>query len=85
MKISDAAKLLGISTDTIRYYEIDIRNHKDRDLLAKEYEFCKRKKKTIFDKTISIINYQKKTNIIKFAYCNFNLLEEKMNEWNDTH
>ena len=33
----------------------------------------------------SIINYQKKTNIIKFAYCNFNLLEEKMNEWNDTH
>lgn len=52
---------------------------------AKEYEFCKRKKKTIFDKTISIINYQKKTNIIKFAYCNFNLLEEKMNEWNDTY
>jgi len=53
--------------------------------LQKSMNFAKERKKTIFDKTISIINYQKKTNIIKFAYCNFNLLEEKMNEWNDTH
>ena len=28
-------------------HKIDIRNHKDRDLLAKEYEFCKQKKNTI--------------------------------------
>ena len=37
------------------YHKIDIRTHKDRDLLAKEYEFCKRKKDTIFNKTKSII------------------------------
>lgn len=67
------------------YHQIDIRSHKDRDLLAKEYEFCKRKRNTIFNKTINIINHQKKTNEIKFAYCNFNLLEEKMNEWNGSH
>lgn len=53
--------------------------------LQKSMNFAKERKKQFFDKTISIINYQKKTNIIKFAYCNFNLLEEKMNEWNDTH
>lgn len=63
------------------YQEIDIRHHKDRDLLAKEYEFCKRKKNTIFNKTLSIIRRQKKTKEIKFGYCNFNLLEEKMKEW----
>lgn len=63
------------------YHKIDIRNHKDKDLLAKEYEFCNAKKKTIFNKTISIINQQKNTNFIKFAYCNFNLLEKKMNDW----
>lgn len=63
------------------YHEIDIRTHKDRDLLAKEYEFCKRKKNTIFSKTLSIIRHQKKTNEFKFAYCHFNLLEEKMKEY----
>lgn len=83
LSVIDLKKAIPVANNC--YHEIDIRNHKDRDLLAKEYEFCKRKKKTIFDKTISIINYQKKTNIIKFAYCNFNLLEEKMNEWNDTY
>lgn len=83
LSVIDLKKTIPVANNC--YHEIDIRNHKDRDLLAKEYEFCKRKKKTIFDKTISIINYQKKTNIIKFAYFNFNLLEEKMNEWNDTH
>ncbi|WP_374955841.1 type III toxin-antitoxin system ToxN/AbiQ family toxin [Amedibacillus dolichus] len=67
------------------YHKIDIRTHKDRDLLAKEYEFCKRKKDTIFNKTKSIISQQKRTNNIKFAYCNYSLLEEKMNEWNDSH
>ena len=82
LSVIDLKKAIPVANNC--YHEIDIRNHKDRDLLAKEYEFCKRKKKTIFDKTISIINYQKKTNIIKFAYCNFNLLEEKMNAWNDT-
>ena len=63
------------------YHEIDIRNHKDRDLLAKEYEFCKQKKNTIFNKTLSIIRQQKRTQQIKFAYCHFELLEEKMKEW----
>lgn len=67
------------------YHKIDIRTHKDRDLLAKEYEFCKRKKDTIFNKTISIINQQKRTKNIKFAYCHYSLLEEKMNQWNDSH
>lgn len=60
------------------YKEIDIRRHKDRDLLAKEYAFCKSKKETIFNKTASIIRTQKRTSLIKFAYCNFTLLEEKM-------
>jgi len=64
------------------YHEIDIRNHKDKDLLAKEYQFCKRKKNTIFNKTLSIIRQQKRTQQIKFAYCHFDLLEEKMREWN---
>ena len=63
------------------YHEIDIRNHKDRDLLAKEYEFCKRKKDTIFNKAYNIILHQKKTKEIKFGYCNYDLLEEKMKEW----
>lgn len=67
------------------YHEIDIRHHKDRDLLAKEYEFCKRKKNTIFNKTLSIIRHQKKTKEIKFGYCNFYLLEEKMKEWQTKH
>ena len=48
--------------------------------MQKSMNFAKERKKTIFDKTISIINYQKKTNIIKFAYCNFNLLEEEENK-----
>lgn len=64
------------------YSKIDIRTHKDRDLLAKEYEFCKSKKDTIINKTLSIIRRQKNTGAINFAYCNFNLLESKMVEWN---
>ncbi|MCI8272117.1 MAG: hypothetical protein HFG16_07390 [Erysipelotrichaceae bacterium] len=44
-----------------------------------------RKKDTIFNKTKSIINQQKKTKHIKFAYCNYDLLEEKMNEWTGSH
>ena len=57
LSVIDLKKAIPVANNC--YHEIDIRNHKDRDLLAKEYEFCKRKKKTIFDKTISIINYQK--------------------------
>ena len=67
------------------YHEIDIRHHKDRDLLAKEYEFCKRKKNTIFNKTLSIIRHQKKTKEIKFGYCNYDLLEDKMKNWDTQH
>lgn len=63
------------------FFEIDIRKHKDRDLLAKEYEFCLRKKETIINKTKSIIRYQKKTGNKLFAYCDFELLETKMHEW----
>lgn len=63
------------------FFEIDIRKHKDRDLLAKEYAFCASKKETIISKTKSVIRYQKRTRDILFAYCNFNLLETKMLEW----
>ena len=50
-----------------------------------QYEFCRAKKNTIFNKTINIISQQKRTHNIKFAYCNYCLLEEKMNEWNNSH
>lgn len=60
------------------YREIDIRHHKDRDLLAKEYEFCKHKKDTIMNKCKSVIRYQKRTGNVLFAYCHYELLEEKM-------
>ena len=67
------------------YHRIDIRHHNNRDLLAKEYDFCRAKKNTIFNKTISIISQQKQTHNIKFAYCNYCLLEEKMIKWNNSH
>lgn len=83
LSVVDLRKAIPVAEDC--YHEIDIRTHKDRDLLAKEYAFCKKKKNTIFNKSLSIIKQQKKTKEIKFAYCNFDLLEEKMNEWNDSH
>lgn len=63
------------------FFEIDIRKHKDRDLLAKEYAFCSRKKETVINKAKSVIRYQKNTGNILFAYCNFNLLETLMKKW----
>lgn len=83
LSVADLRKAIPVAEGC--YHKIDIRTHKDRDLLAKEYEFCKKKKDTIFNKTKSIINQQKKTKHIKFAYCNYDLLEEKMNEWTGSH
>lgn len=76
LSVIDLKKVIPVAKGC--YHEIDIRNHKDRDLLAKEYAFCKKKKNTIFHKVINIINWQKKNQIVKFAYCHFELLEEKM-------
>lgn len=79
LSVVDFRKAIPVPNNCI--HEINIRNHKDRDLLSKEYNFCKSKKSTIYNKTINLIKYQKRTNNVKFAYCNFSLLEEKMNLW----
>lgn len=63
------------------FFEIDIRRHKDRDLLAKEYAFCSSKKETIINKAKSVIRHQKRNEDKLFAYCDFDLLETKMKEW----
>lgn len=83
LSVVDLKKAIPVANNC--YHRIDIRFNINRDLLAKEYEFCRAKKNTIFNKTINIISQQKRTHNIKFAYCNYCLLEEKMNEWNNSH
>jgi hypothetical protein len=46
LSVVDLRKAIPVAEDC--YHEIDIRTHKDRDLLAKEYAFCKKKKKYYF-------------------------------------
>lgn len=60
------------------YNQIDIRKSVNRDLLAKEYAFCKVKEEVIYRKCKGIIKYQKEKGDVFFAYCHFNLLEAKM-------
>ncbi|MEG2800140.1 MAG: type III toxin-antitoxin system ToxN/AbiQ family toxin [Erysipelotrichaceae bacterium] len=79
ISVVDFRKAIPVPDDS--FFEIDIRKHKDRDLLAKEYAFCASKKETIISKTKSVIRFQKTTGDVLFAYCNFNLLETKMLEW----
>mgnify|MGYP000231872943 CR=1 FL=1 len=53
LSVIDLKKAIPVANNC--YHEIDIRNHKDRDLLAKSMNFAKERKNN-FDKTISIIN-----------------------------
>ena len=63
------------------YQRINISEHSNRDLLAKEYAFLFPKRLKIKKKANSIINKQKKTGIIQFAHCNFSLLEKICEQW----
>ena len=48
-------------------------NNREKDrknLLLKEFMFCKKKKKQIQEKATKIYEYQKRTGIVKKYYCN---------------
>lgn len=47
LSVVDLRKTIPVANHC--YHKINIRTHKDRDLLAKEYAFCKKKKNTIFN------------------------------------
>ncbi|MCD8238217.1 MAG: type III toxin-antitoxin system ToxN/AbiQ family toxin [Clostridiales bacterium] len=54
----------------------ELKDYKYKNLLEKEYRFCRSIQDGILDKVHKIYNYQKKTNIVRRFYCNFTLLEK---------
>ena len=63
---------------------IDIENINDKkfqSLLKKELDFCKKHKKKILKKVENFYTTQVKNNTVKFASCNFALLEKAMEDY----
>jgi len=66
------------------YHKVDFSLVSDlsyRDLLEKEYEFCKPLLPEIVEKAQTIYNKQKDSGVVEELYCNFSLLEEICNNY----
>lgn len=57
LSVVDLRKAIPVANGC--YHEIDIRNHKDRDLLAKEYAFCRKRKIQFLVKQLILLDIKK--------------------------
>lgn len=67
------------SYQKINFNELD--DIRYRNLLRKEYAFCLRIKSKIINKVDKVYAKQKKDGVIRPAYCNFDLCEKALKEW----
>lgn len=85
LSILDIKKMIPVPTG---YYEQVVFDELDddryKDLFEKEYAFCLSIKDKVLNKVQKIYNNQKETGIVRRANCNFEKLEDAMNQWNST-
>ncbi len=82
LSVLDIKKMIPLVQNC--YEKIDIENINDKkfqSLLKKELDFCKKHKKKILKKVENFYTTQVKNNTVKFASCNFALLEKAMEDY----
>ena len=84
LSVLDTKKMIPVHENA--YQKVDFNKIEDlkyRDLFRKEYAFCLKIQDKILKRAEKIYDKQKKSGIVRHAYCNFALCEKALEDWKE--
>lgn len=82
LSVLDVKKMIPVPKNAYKKIDIDgIEDEKYKILLNKEHEFLLGRSERIIKSVENTYLYQINTQVVKFAHCNYSLLEKNMENW----